>query len=157
MDIIPQLNQIAEQIATMYRDSLKSDDHYASGKLAAFQKDIYMDDNSIRVYFLLEDYWKEIEEGQKPNRPDINAIKRWIRIKKIIPNTTYKGVPSVGRMAYFVCNKIEKRGTVGTHNLQRTTESIEFETLKQQIMDLIVTKYSTEIQEQLEKTFNLQQ
>lgn len=58
----------------------------------------------------LEDYWKYIESGRKPGTfPNINALVRWIKAKKIIPRDRKK-VKTDKQLAYLIGRSIKERG-----------------------------------------------
>jgi hypothetical protein len=66
----------------------------------------------------LQDYWKYVEYGRKAGTfPNLDAIKRWIRNKPVLP-TAYNGkIPTIDTLAYLIGRKIEREGTNATNAL----------------------------------------
>ena len=57
--------------------------------------------------------------------PPFNAIYKWIRIKRILPRPNEKGkIPTLRSLAWLIAHKIGEYGTKGTHDLEKTKDSI---------------------------------
>lgn len=95
-----QLNQIGEYVRDKYKEDLKSNNHYATGKLFnSIDYKLTVNESSIKLYFVAADYWIFIEEGRSPGRmPPIDVIEHWMVNKKIPGNkgTAYKIARSIG-------------------------------------------------------------
>lgn len=113
------IKHICEQIADLYRSKLPT----ATGNLKNFTYDIEWDGRYFNLVFNLEDYWKYIENGTKPHFPPISAIENWIKVKRIIPYTYNKKVPTTKQLAYLISRKISEVGTPAKHTLQNTIDS----------------------------------
>jgi hypothetical protein len=87
------MDRLVNQIADIYRNKLKP--HKATGKLENFKVTTEYNSNYFEVYFHLEDYWKYLEYGTKPHFPPIEAIKKWINVKRLVPKANKGKVPTV--------------------------------------------------------------
>jgi hypothetical protein len=83
------LNIIGELIREQYKNDLKTNpkkygngrNSVASGKLFnSIDYKITFDDKNIKLFFVAEDYWINIEEGSKytTKMPPIDAIRKWM-------------------------------------------------------------------------------
>lgn len=76
--------------------------------------------NRFEMQFVMEDYWKSVDEGQKPGtKPDIGKILKWMSNKRIGPKTLSGKRKIRGKMkdrklamAERIANAIYKRGTI---------------------------------------------
>lgn len=110
-------------------------------------------DGVYTVSIMLNNYWKYVNNGSDPHWPNVDAIRKWIEIKPIIPQVrpvTYhwytngrkKGapktiynertvmrVPTVDQLAYLIGRKISREGTEGTKFFDKAKEAAlkEFE------------------------------
>lgn len=114
------MDNLVRQIADIYRDNLKP--HTASGKLKNFTVTTEYNGNMFEVYFHLEDYWKYLEYGTKPHFPPIDAIKKWINVKRLVPKANKGKVPTVDQLAYAICKTISKKGTPATNVLSKSID-----------------------------------
>lgn len=87
-------------------------------------------DDRFVVSVQLADYWKYVNAGTPPHWPKVDAIKKWIEIKPILPSPmtitrkwkTKSGekekqvtvTPTVDQLAYLIGRKISIKGTEGT-------------------------------------------
>ena len=66
----------------------------------------------ITISIQLDEYWRFIEFGTRPHFPPINAIKRWISVKPVLPKPLPSGkLPTANQLAYLIGRKISKEGT----------------------------------------------
>ena len=95
-----KLVEIGEYVRDKYKENLKSNNHYATGKLYnSIEYKLTVTENSIKLYFVAADYWIFIEEGRSPGRmPPVDVIEHWMVNKKIPGNkgTAYKIARSIG-------------------------------------------------------------
>lgn len=104
-------------------------------------------DDRYIVDVQLADYWKYVNSGSDPHWPNVDAIRKWIEIKPVLPtpmtitrrwytNGRRKGAPktilnerqvvvtpSVDQLAYLIGRKISREGTEGTHFFDKAQEA----------------------------------
>lgn len=135
------MDRLVNQIADIYRNKLKS--HTATGKLENFKVTTEYNSNYFEVYFHLEDYWKYLEYGTKPHFPPIEAIKKWINVKRLVPKANKGKVPTVDQLAYLISRKISKVGTPATKALEQTID--QSASLINEIIEQLTNKLTEEI------------
>jgi hypothetical protein len=74
-------------IVRALRKELTEDSTVASRKLlASIRPDVKIFGNRFEAQFLMEDYWENVDKGQKPGtKPSVDKILRWMQLKKIVP------------------------------------------------------------------------
>lgn len=111
----------SQTIIDALRKELKEDDTVASGKLrASIHPVIKVFGNRFEMQFVMEDYWKSVDEGTKPGtKPDIGKILKWMSNKRIGPKTLTgkKSARAKAKdrrlaLAERIANAIYKRGTI---------------------------------------------
>ena len=129
-----QLGLEIVKLCEAYRDALKDAGAVATGKLSEFQYQIHTKNQHLLVTINLQWYWKIIEEGVNgwqtnqgspysfktkiPGEKMVNAIEKWIQIKKILPRDK-KGRFIPRRNAAFAFSKsILKKGLKPKHILR---------------------------------------
>lgn len=121
-----------------------------------------LDDRYI-VSVSLAPYWKYVNYGTEPHWPNVDAIKKWIEIKPVLPTPmtikrkwkTKSGekekevtvTPTVDQLAYLIGRKISIKGTEGTHFFDKAQEA----TINQ-FQDRIVKAIEMDIDEWLVNT-----
>lgn len=121
------LNSIANQFAEALRQSFSTDS--ATGTLANNIRSIVKYDGR---YFTLDldtvDYFKYANDGRKAGKfPPLDDIKRWIRVKPILPTPIKGKLPTENQLAYLIGRKIALKGTKGNHLLEKTEDSFQIE------------------------------
>lgn len=121
------LNSIANQFAEALRQSFSTDS--ATGTLANNIRSIVKYDGR---YFTLDldtvDYFKYANDGRKAGKfPPLDDIKRWIRVKPILPTPIKGKLPTENQLAYLIGRKIALKGTKGNHLLEATEDSFQLE------------------------------
>ena len=105
-----------------------------------------LDDRYI-VSVSLAPYWKYVNYGTEPHWPNVDAIRKWIEIKPVVPqpmtitrrwyvNGRRKGAPktilkerqvvvtpSVDQLAYLIGRKISIKGTQGTQFFDKAKDA----------------------------------
>ena len=77
---------LCQQLLDLYKENIKQTNHNASGNLINSATYSFTFENGIfELYFNLPDYWKYLENGTKPHFPPIDAIRKWIEVKPVIP------------------------------------------------------------------------
>lgn len=114
-------------IVEALRKEVKRDDTYASGRLqASIHPQIKIFGNKFEMQILMEDYWKQVDEGQKPGKkPEVSKILKWMRHKGIQPKPTKSNLtkPRSAKsrklfkdrrlaMAERIAEAIKRRGTI---------------------------------------------
>lgn len=138
--IISQTRPLVEKLADLYRQQLQNSNINASGKLSNFTYDIEFDGRTYIVYFLLEPYWKWVENGRKPGTPPpIKPIEEWVRVKL--------KVPSARKVAFAISKTIGKRGTKAKYPLKKTIESPQAKSITEEIKNTIISEINKEIKD----------
>lgn len=144
---ITNIKPLVDEIANLYREELSIQHIDASGNLSStLTSDIEIDDNRLRIYFNLEEYWKYVEYGRRAGkRPPIQAIEKWITIKPIIPQPYNNHIPTTKQLAYLIARKIGRDGIKGKYPLSKTLYSDRVEIILEQIKKLIIEQINNEI------------
>ncbi len=125
------LQEYGERVAELYRRNLIESDALASEKLLNSVK--YMlkiGATSYEVQLRLEDYWKYLERGTKPHWPPVSALRKWVRVKPVLPRPDALGrKPTEDQLAYLIGRKIATEGTEGRWDLSDAVKAAnrEFE------------------------------
>ena len=146
MEITQNINNICADLLERYKQSLKDNNHIASGNLyntATYKTNI--NGSWFELTFVLDETWRYLENGTKPHFPPIEAIERWITVKHIIPTTNSGKVPSTKQLAFLIARGISKNGTKPTKLLQQTIDGAD------DLIDLIVDDLTKQLQEEINK------
>nr|CAI9751912.1 hypothetical protein ELOWGMBK_ELOWGMBK_CDS_0003 [Herelleviridae sp.]CAI9751926.1 hypothetical protein QGKEIAJE_QGKEIAJE_CDS_0003 [uncultured phage] len=121
------LNSIANQFAEALRQSFSTDS--ATGTLANNIRSIVeFDGKYFTIALDTVDYFKYANDGRKAGKfPPLEDIKRWIRVKSILPTPIKGKLPTENQLAYLIGRKIALRGTQGSHLLEKTEGSFQIE------------------------------
>jgi hypothetical protein len=131
------LAQLAEDVKAGYIDQLKQHGHYTTRGtdtrlIDSVETVVTVDGHSFTASLKLNDYWKYVEEDTKPHWPPLDAIRRWVEIKPVIPRPDGNGrIPTPQQLAFLIGRKMAglspsgaPGGTVGTHDLQKTKDAV---------------------------------
>lgn len=146
MEITQDINNICADLLERYKQSLKDNNHIASGNLyntATYKTNI--NGSWFELTFVLDEAWRYIENGTKPHFPPIEAIERWITVKHIIPTTNSGKVPTTRQLAFLIARGISKNGTKPTKLLQKTIDGAD------DLINLIVDEIAKQLQEEINK------
>lgn len=107
------IQDITNNFVVELKNKLKANDSYANGDLVNSIRGVVKQNGKyIVISIQLEDYWKYIENGTKPHWPPVDAIKKWISVKPILPRPLKSGkLPTDNQLAYLIGRKISKVGT----------------------------------------------
>lgn len=107
------IQDITNDFVVELKNKLKANDSYASGDLVNSIRGLVKQNGKYVVISIqLEDYWKYIENGTKPHFPPVDAIKKWISVKPVLPRPLKSGkLPTDNQLAYLIGRKISKVGT----------------------------------------------
>lgn len=139
------MEDLIKQLADLYKAKLSK--HKATGKLESFTTSYAFNGKYFEVFFNLESYWKYLEKGTKPHFPPVEAIKKWITVKRLVPRPYNGKVPSVDQMAYVISRSISKKGTPATYVLSDSLK--EADDIISQICDELQNQLTNEINEEL--------
>lgn len=117
----PELYNIAEKLASLYRLEIEKAGAVATGRLKNFDWNIKLDQDTLKLVFTLPDYYYYIEKGRKPTKRGeggvlVKAIYEWIQDKGITPKTKVnkktgkKYQPTQKQLAYAIANAIHQQG-----------------------------------------------
>lgn len=123
------LEELAKDIREGYVAMIDDHGHTASGKLAESMQTIRVEvedgGRAFEIVANLEDYWKYLEHGTAPHWPPIDAIRKWIEVKPVIPRPGPDGrIPTPAQLALLISRKISEDGTPATNLLAKTKEGI---------------------------------
>lgn len=107
------IKDITDSFVNELKAKLESNGTNASGDLSKSIKGIVkFDGKYVTVSIRLNEYWKYIENGTKPHFPPVDAIKKWISVKPVLPRPLKSGkLPTDNQLAYLIGRKISKVGT----------------------------------------------
>ena len=116
------IKKITDDFVVELKNKLKANGSNASGDLSKSLKGIVKQNGKyIVVSIQLNEYWKFIENGTKPHFPPVDAIKKWISVKPILPRPLKSGkLPTDNQLAYLIGRKISKVGTKAKPFLKTT-------------------------------------
>ena len=142
------IKDITNNFVLELKNRLTANDSNASGKLAKSIKGVVKQNGKYVVISIsLEDYWKYVENGTKPHWPPVDAIKKWISVKPVLPRPLKSGkLPTTDQLAYLIGRKISKTGTKAKPFLKPTLSSFD---LVGKVYDEVVKIINKEIEEDL--------
>lgn len=150
IEVTPDIQNVVEQLANAYRETLRREGKVASGALVNFTTSITQDDKWFSIVFNLPDYWKYVENGRRAGKqPPLEAILNWITVKPIVPRPTRGRVPSTKQLAFAIARKIGKEGIAPTHALNDTINSPQSQNLIDTLCDLLIEQLEQEINEDI--------
>ncbi len=116
------IKEITNLFAAALKDKLEENGSNATHQLSNSIKDIVkFDGKYLTVSIQLEDYWKWVENGRKAGKfPPVDAIKKWITIKPVIPRGKNGKVPTENQLSYLIGRKIAREGTRANPFLEPT-------------------------------------
>jgi hypothetical protein len=121
----------------------------ASGDLSNSIKGIVKQNGKyIVISIQLQDYWKYVEYGTKPHFPPLDAIKKWISVKPVLPRPLKNGkLPTTNQLAYLIGRKISKVGTKAKPFLQPTLTDFD---LVGKVYNEVINLINKQITEEIE-------
>lgn len=157
---LQHLQDIWDDLISQYKQTLRNQDHKASGELINTSKGLVeYDGRYIKFIISAPEYWKYVEYGRKPGkRPPINDILKWVKIKGL-PRSNYgikknKGkLPTEKQLAFLISRSIGLKGIKPSNALTNTLKKYK---LEQQVKEYIsasinrsVEKIISELNEQI--------
>ena len=151
MEVTSDINSIVAELLQSYKDELKNSGHDASGKLSSTAKyKVTFNGKWFEVSFILQDYWRYLENGTKPHWPPTDEIERWVTVKRIIPSAYNGKVPTTKQLAYMIARGISRNGTKATKLLQNTIDSST--DLINKLVDSIYSQIKNETDEEIDNS-----
>lgn len=143
-------NDILNDFKAAYKDHISKEGHNASGNLGNLMTfETKIGKNGYVITLTLPGYAICLENGTKPHWPNVDAIKKWIDIKRIIPRPLPSGkLPTKNQLAYLIGRKISKVGTPPTHLIENTMNDFQ---LINKLYNRIAESLSDEIKETIKK------
>ena len=145
MEVTDEIRKITSDLLERYKTAITDAGKTASGQLektASYRVNI--SGSYVEIIFNLESYWKYIENGTRPHFPPIDAIERWIRVKRIVPRTNGgKQIPTTRQLAYLIGREISVSGTKPTKLLQQTIDGAD------DLIELIIDELAKQLQEEI--------
>lgn len=113
------LRDYAAWVADRYKSNLSGSGRNASGVLSrSVRAFVASGERWYEVRMNLEEYWKYVERGTRPHWPPLEAIRRWVEVKPVIPRPDSRGrLPTPKQLAYLIARKIAREGTEGIPDL----------------------------------------
>lgn len=114
-----KLSEIGSQIKDKYKNKLKANGVYATGKLFnSVDFKLTVKEGEIDLSFVALDYWINIEEGRKPNSkmPRVDEIRKWM---------ITRGIPDKPGVAFVIARSIAKKGIKPNPFLRETRIEIQ--------------------------------
>lgn len=120
------LLQCGDELINVYRSKLSEYGKNASGLLGNSLSCFVRADGTVyELYLSIQDYWKYIEYGREPGTfPPLDAIKRWIQIKPVLPNPVNGKLPTIDQLSFLIGRKIKEKGTESTPILSETLDTV---------------------------------
>jgi hypothetical protein len=141
------LAEYGEAIRNEYYNNLVDSDRWASGNLLnSIEFEVIRDGNTFKVNLNLAHYWKYLEEGTKPHFPPVSAIQKWVEIKPVLPRPMSNGkLPTSKQLAFLIARKISVEGTEGSHDLQKSSQ-----TISEQYREKIIEAFTQDVQDAMD-------
>lgn len=135
------LNELAEDVKAVYAGEMVKSGHptrMGHDRLTdTITTKVTANGKEFEVSLNMNKYWQYLEYGTPPHWPPRNAILEWIRIKPVIPRPDSSGrIPTPNQLAFLIARamagkspnqknlKNPQGGTKGTHNLEKTKETV---------------------------------
>lgn len=144
MEVTDNINNIVQDLLNRYKKAISDSGHVASGELENTARyRVMFNGKYLEITFILQDYWKYLENGTKPHFPPLEAIEKWITVKHIIPTTDNGRVPTTRQLAFKIARGISKNGTKPTKLLQQTIDGAD------DLIELIIDDLAKQLQEEI--------
>lgn len=148
MEVTNDIKTIVGDILERYKQAVKDSGHYASGNLVKNARYLTaFDGRYFEITFVLEDYWKYLENGTRPHFPPVDKIQEWIRVKRVVPKAVNGRIPTTKQLAFLIGREISKNGTQPTKLLQKTIDGCD--DLLEKMIDIITSQLEEEINEEI--------
>ena len=142
------LARYSQAIADQYKQNLEDSGRRATGQLiSSVNTRVSVDGSVFEIELQLEDYYYYVENGRGPGKfPPPEKILEWIRVKPILPTPDINGkLPTENQLAFLIGRKIANEGFEGTHDLENTMETVDYETIIEEALDQDILECLDEI------------
>ena len=145
---ITTIDTLTKKYVDIYKKSIISSDHNASGELVRNATGVVTFDGVyLKVVLEVPKQAIFLENGTRSHFPPPDAILKWIKVKPILPKALPNGkLPTENQLAFLIARKISKVGTRPTHLIRDTLSSFN---LKGRIIKEIQNQYRKYIKEQV--------
>lgn len=149
MEVTDDFKNICSDLLERYKKAIRDEGKTASGNLEKTARyKLEVNGRYIELIFQLSDYWKYIENGTRPHFPPIDAIEKWITVKRLVPRgINGKKIPTTHQLAYLICREISINGTKPTKLLQKTIDGSD--DLISEMIDSITQQLQEEINDEI--------
>lgn len=143
------IKEITDSFVNELKNRLAENKTNATGDLSNSIKGLVKYDGKyLTVSIRLNEYWRYIENGTKPHFPPIDAIKKWISVKPVLPRPLKNGkLPTTNQLAYLIGRKIAKKGTLPQPFLKPTLTDFD---LVGKVYNEVVNLINKQITEEIE-------
>lgn len=145
--------EFGEKVKEQYQQNLEANRHTATGNLHDNIEVVIIDEpDRLEIALNLEDYWKWIENGRnKGGFPPVDAIKKWIEVKQIVPRPGKNGkVPTIDQLSFLIGRKIRDFGypPVG-HPFDNAVQSV-FQDFEDALNEALMTDLGISVDKAME-------
>lgn len=145
---LTDIQQLLQQFIQAVREDLAQQNINASSKLSKSLKSVVKQKGKwIEISISLEDYWKYIEYGTRPHFPPIQAIRKWIDVKPVLPRPMKGKLPTRDQLAFLIARKISRVGTRPKPFLNKTISDFN-------LIDKVYNLLLNQIEQQINKQIN---
>lgn len=137
--LIRILELYGNDIIREYRRKLYVGGHNASGLLGnSLSARVNAEDGIYEVILNIQDYWKYLENGRLAGKfPNIDAIRKWIQIKPVLPRAYNGKIPTIDQLTYLISRKIANEGIKPTYYLADTLDQIDMQPLESAVTQFL--------------------
>lgn len=144
------LQQYGNQIIDSYRRKLYEGGSNATGLLGNSLSTTVNAENGIyEVTLQIQDYWRYLEYGRLPGTfPNIDAIRKWIQVKPVIPTVQSNGkIPTLEQLTFLISRKIARDGIEPRYYLNNTLDEIDLTPLEEGITRSLEQQLDNELRQ----------
>lgn len=122
------LADYANDFVEKYKGHLSESDRRATGNLiTSINSRVVVDGYEFIVEMELADYYIYVENGTRPHMPPVSKILEWVKVKPVLPYPMANGkMPTPEGLAWMIAKKIEREGTEGSHDLEKTFTEMDY-------------------------------
>lgn len=138
------LRDYGEQIINSYRQKLYQGGSNATGLLGnSLSTTVTAEDGIYEVKLNIQDYWKYVEYGRLPGSfPNIDAIRKWIQVKPVIPTVQNNGkLPTLEQLTFLISRGIAENGIEPRYYLNDTLDELDLTPLEEGITRSLEQKF----------------
>lgn len=144
------LQQFGNWIIDSYRRKLYEGGSNATGLLGnSLSTTVNAEDGIYEVVLNIQEYWKYLEYGRLPGSfPNIDAIKKWIQVKPILPTPDRNGkIPTIDQLTFLISRKIAEKGIEPRYYLNNTLDEIDLTPLEEAITKSLGKQLDNELRQ----------